>query len=69
MPLTKDEFESACRQTCPMCANGYLVRYREDTQEFVHDWGGKGQFSHQFCLATGLRKMYGAGELNGQTSD
>ena len=60
MPLTEDEFTEMVNQTCPRCAAGSVPRYRPETKEWAHDFGGKAQFSHTFCLATGLRKVYEA---------
>ena len=60
MPLTAEEFIEMVNQTCSRCRDGSVPRYREDTKEWVHDSGGKAQFSHTFCLATGLRKVYEA---------
>ena len=60
MPLTADEFSDACRKTCPRCDAGNEPRWRPETKEFVHDSGTKTQFTHAYCLATGLRKFYEA---------
>ena len=60
MPFTSDEFEDACRKTCPRCADGSALRWRPETKEWVHDSGGRASFSHSYCLATGLRKFYEA---------
>jgi hypothetical protein len=60
MPLDPDEYDEMCRQTCPQCASGNVPRFRPETKEWVHDSGGRGSFSHTFCLATGLRKVYEA---------
>jgi len=60
MPLTPEELTEMVNQTCPRCKDGNAPRFREDTKEWVHDTGGRGSFSHTFCLATGLRKVYEA---------
>jgi hypothetical protein len=62
--VTKDEFDSKCRDLCPHCAAGEVVRHREDTNEHVHDWsfgavdpktGRKSGFGHGMCGAHALR--------------
>jgi hypothetical protein len=60
MPLTPVEFDAMVKATCPRCAAGNVPRWRPETSEYCHDFGGKAQFSHTFCLATGLRKVYEA---------
>ena len=65
MPLTQTEFEEACRQTCSHCMKGNVPRFRPETSEWTHDYTERSSFSHAYCQATGLRKMYEAGELNG----
>lgn len=70
--LTPTEFEQAARELCPHCQRayemqvreekGHALRFREDTQEWVHDFvknnrGGDGiVFDHKFCQANALRK-------------
>lgn len=66
MPLTQDEFETAVKASCPHCAAGFAARYRDDTKEFVHDFTARGSFSHTFCLASGLRKAYDQGQIEGK---
>lgn len=48
---------------CPFCKADKPIRFRADTQEWVHDYvhGGPGM-SHAFCLASDLRKQ---DDLNG----
>ena len=50
--------------TCPHCARGVPVRYRSETQEFVHDIHKGLSFAHSLCLANGLRLKYQ--DKNGQ---
>ncbi len=66
MPLTRDEFQDACKKTCPHCATGNIPRQRDDTKEWVHDFVVKpGGYSHGFCQASGLRRWYEAQQQNG----
>ena len=61
MQITAD-FNELCRTICPLCAKGVEVRYRPETNEYVHDnYKGNG-FSHSLCLANGLRKKYQHGQ-------
>lgn len=57
--MTSEEFESFCRDICPQCKAGVVVRQREDTREFVHDIvserGPMKSWSHVFCLASHFR--------------
>jgi hypothetical protein len=62
--MTEFEFESKCKDLCVHCAAGEIVRFREDTREFVHDWsfgavdpktGRKSGFGHGICGAHALR--------------
>ena len=63
------ELEKACREICSSCreANkmairgekGHTIRWREDTNEFVHDFIKGEQFRHTFCYATALRIKHG----------
>jgi hypothetical protein len=57
MPVTQEEFDQIVKATCPQCASGRAVRFRDDTQEFVHDMTVSTGYSHTFCLATGVRKV------------
>lgn len=57
--MTPDELDAAIKATCPHCAAGNKPRWRPETSEWTHDIGGKAQFSHTFCLASGLRKTFG----------
>ena len=78
MPLTDLEFEDECCRKCPYCyrgrdqqklgVKGHTLRYRDDSQEFVHDFrkditvngGAKAEtFEHYYCLATVMRKDRG----------
>lgn len=34
---------------------GHTLRFRDDTQEWVHDFINGGKFRHTFCYATSLR--------------
>ena len=38
---------------------GHTIRWREDTNEFVHDFIKGEQFRHTFCYATALRIKHG----------
>jgi hypothetical protein len=62
--VTEFDFESKCKDLCPHCAAGEVVRYREDTKEFVHDWsfgavdmkiGRRVGMGHGMCAAHELR--------------
>jgi hypothetical protein len=62
MPLSKEEFDEACRCICPQCAKGLLAERRGDTGEFCHNAitnppGAKGTsvIAHSLCWANGLR--------------
>lgn len=78
MRLTDTEFEQLCRQTCVSCGKahqmqvrdekGHTLRYRSDTNEWVHDFVKKiplgtalkaEQIDHRYCLATKLRNERG----------
>lgn len=61
MPLTKEEFEEACLAICPLCREKLTLRFREATQEWVHDGSNK----HGICWANGLRKSRFAEEAKG----
>jgi hypothetical protein len=58
MPLTADEYQEMLKATCKHCAAGNEPRWRPETSEYAHDFVGRSSFSHTFCLATGLRKVY-----------
>ena len=57
--------ERACRELCASCreANrmalrgekGHTLRFRSDTDEWVHDFIKGETFDHRFCYATALR--------------
>lgn len=69
MPLTRDEYEEVVKLSCRHCAAGNEPRWREETREYVHDvtrpLPNGGIVSHSFCLATGIRRAYQEGKLNG----
>lgn len=69
MPLTPDEFDLCCRMTCRHCERGNIPRWLEHTKEYQHDIiadrGASKSHHHTFCLATGLRRAYEEGRLNG----
>ncbi len=65
MPVTAEEFDQICKATCPQCASGRAVRFRDDTQEWVHDMTVGSGFSHTFCLATGVRKALKVQDASG----
>jgi hypothetical protein len=52
------DFGELCRVICPLCDKGVEVRYRPETNEYVHDQRSKTTFSHSLCLANGLWKKY-----------
>lgn len=58
MQITAD-FAELCRIICPSCAAGVEVRYRLETNEYVHDKKTKTTFLHSICWANGLWKKYG----------
>jgi hypothetical protein len=65
-PLTDDEVDHLIKITCPHCLAGVVVRKRDSTGEWVHDFAqplGTGREgtrnSHTLCLATGIRNEYG----------
>jgi len=58
------EFEARCKELCPHCAAGSVVRQRTDTGEHVHDFasgttdpniGFKRSFGHGICHAHQFR--------------
>lgn len=66
--MTQDEFTAKCRELCPRCADGVIVRFRADSQEWVHDWdfggvdpktGRRAGMGHGICLANEFRKQHG----------
>lgn len=60
--MTREQFESECQKLCLHCKDGICLRYRSDTNEWVHDGaiqipGTLGRrHSHAFCLASDFRK-------------
>lgn len=58
-------FDKACQELCTHCREaarmeergegGHKLRFRTDTQEWVHDFSRVTQFKHAFCYATPLR--------------
>ena len=54
--LTDDEFEKQCQDKCAYCKAGATLRYRNDSNEFVHDYAKGGSFSHSICHAHDFRK-------------
>lgn len=38
---------------------GHALRYRHETQEWVHDFMKGAAFEHAYCVATPLRKANG----------
>jgi hypothetical protein len=58
MQITED-FDQLCKIVCPSCARGDTLRFRVDSQEWVHDKKiNMTTFSHSICWANGLRKKY-----------
>jgi hypothetical protein len=57
MQITAD-FGELCRTVCPLCAKDADMRYRPETQEYVHDVITGTTVLHSICWATGLRKKY-----------
>lgn len=59
--MTREEFETECRSICIHCREGITLRFRFDSNEWVHDGaiqipGTLGrQQSHAFCLAHDFR--------------
>lgn len=63
------ELEQACREICPYCREakrwvdskkkGHVLRKREDTGEFVHDFIEGERVQHSYCHATKLRNASG----------
>ena len=58
--LTKDDVEEICDLICPLCRDKVTLRYRDDTNEWVHDRKEvHGQstttFYHSYCQATKFR--------------
>jgi hypothetical protein len=52
------ELNDLCRIICPLCAKDADMRYRPETQEYVHDVITGTTVLHSICWATGLRKKY-----------
>lgn len=69
MPLTKTEFDDTVKLCCRLCAAGNQPRWRPETSEYCHDiireQGNGHSMTHSYCLATGLRRAYDEGKLNG----
>jgi hypothetical protein len=67
--VSSSEFEERCEKICANCRRaatmaaagekGHTLRYRKDTDEFVHDFWKGVMFSHAYCLATRLRNGNG----------
>lgn len=55
MPLL-DLAEDAFKVACKHCADGVAVRYRPETDEYVHDMRWGILISHTICRANNLRK-------------
>lgn len=62
MPLTKEEFEEACRLICPHCRGDLLPQQRKDTKEWVHTTSQKGLVTTTLCWVNGLRNSRFADE-------
>lgn len=63
--MIPDEFDAKCKALCPHCAAGAVLRQREDTLEWVHDFafgaidpklGRPAGIGHGICLAHEFRK-------------
>lgn len=57
-PLTLEETIAI---VCPHCKAGKDVRYRSETNEWVHAGVVGGAISHTYCLATHLRNYLNQG--------
>jgi hypothetical protein len=58
-PKSAEDLEQVCKEICPACAASDPLRYRSDSNEWVHDvHGQKGAFAHKFCLAHNYRVKY-----------
>jgi hypothetical protein len=63
--VTQDEFDAKCKELCPHCAAGEVVRQRTDTLEWVHDFSiggdppnkpfGRRSMGHGICQAHAFR--------------
>jgi hypothetical protein len=57
MRITAD-LEELCKVICHLCARDADIRYRPETQEYIHDVVTGTTQLHSICWATGLRKKY-----------
>jgi hypothetical protein len=60
--MTTSEFDAKCRELCPHCKAGAVLRQREDTREWVHDFAtgdggplGRRMMGHSICHAHDFR--------------
>ena len=56
--LITEDFGELTRIVCPACRRGVEVRYRPETQEYVHDEKTGTSIKHFLCFANGLWKKY-----------
>lgn len=64
--MTSDELEQKAQELCPHCKRAaqpgtvtHTLRFREDTQEWTHNFVSGPGFSHSYCAASELRKANG----------
>ena len=65
MPLSDEDFDKLATENCPYCKRGNVVRYRTDSDEYVHDSITGASFSHSICLSNGMRKARAAANNDG----
>lgn len=61
--MTSEQFIQTCRDVCPHCKADVIVRWRDDSREYVHDIYRGTAVTHAFCLASHFRIKYK--EVNG----
>jgi hypothetical protein len=66
--MTPEELETAAREKCPHCAVGAVLRYRPETNEWIHDYATPldaqnprfgARIGHTMCQAHDLRIVHG----------
>ena len=63
--MTREEFETNCRDICIHCREGVLLRHRTDTNEWIHEGAiplpgtlvGR-RHSHTICQANDFRNEW-----------
>ena len=56
---TREFLDEIIKGTCPQCASApSTLRFRPETNEFIHETHDLGRHSFRICMATHLRLKY-----------